>query len=143
MKRFALVRFILAVFLCSSPMIHAQVEEKPQMAFDCWISTDGRYSSTHHIACILDRDDFPPVDDALDPPEAITLDRIHWLLHGSTVSELETYVWDNEDTLQKSDLRKIRIYSYPSPWAWYEESPQLLVQMLCPEGYDCPVFFRR
>lgn len=143
MKFSAAFSVILASFLCFSPTIQAQVIDKPQMAFDCWISTDSRYSSTHHIACIRDRDDLEPADDALDPPEAIALDLIHWMLHGSAVSELERYVWDNADLLPKEDLQKIRIYSYPSPWAWDEGRPQMLVQMLCPAGYECPVFFRR
>jgi hypothetical protein len=137
------VRVILSFFLATVPAAHAQVDETPTMAFDCWVTTDDPLATTHYIVCIPDRDDLPPVDDAIDPPEIIALDRVHELLHSGTLGDLDRYAWDNMELLKNAGLRRIRIFSYPSTWSWDEESPHLLVQMLCPDGYVCPVYIRR
>lgn len=138
------IRHLALTLLLAMPAVpHAQQEARPVLAFDCWISSEDAYAPIHYIACIEDRGDAPAADDALDSPETVVLDTIHRLLHSGTGSELAQYVGANAATLRNGEIRKIRIFTYPSAWSWDDERPQLLVRLLCPDGYDCPVFFRR
>ncbi len=132
----------IALMLLAGAAI-AQDSQTPTMAFDCWITTGRQQATTHYLVCIVDRDGLPPADEALDPPELIALDTVHRLLHQGELAELDRYVRDNAGVLAPGDLRRIRLFSYPSSWSWDEERPQLLVRMLCPDGYHCPVFIRR
>ncbi|BAL24400.1 hypothetical protein [Azoarcus sp. KH32C] len=141
----ALRRRLFAAALVALPAVHAQEppQPRPKMAFDCWISAEQRDAPIHYIACIRDRGDEPPIDETVDPPELIALDEAHRLLHEGRLEDLDRFVSQHAPALSNGKMWKIRIFSYPTEWSWDEERPQLLVRMLCPEGYDCPVFIRR
>jgi len=136
-------QILLPLFLGMLPAAHAQESPRPTLPFDCWISADDTYAPSPYIACIRDRDGLPPPDETIEAPEVVALATIHRLLHEGNEIELDRYVRANAAALRNGEIRKIRLFSYPSPWSWDEQRPQLLVGTLCPEGYDCPVFIRR
>jgi hypothetical protein len=134
---------VLPILLGMVPVVHAQEPPRPTLPLDCWISADDKYGTMPFIACIRDRGERPPADDAFDAPEVVALDTIHRLLHDGAKAELDRYVRANAAALQNGEIRRIRLFSYPSQWSWDEERPQFLAGILCPDGYDCPIFFRR
>lgn len=134
---------VLALLVAIHATPQAQEAPRPQLALDCWITSEDAYAPVYFIACIEDRQELAPADDALDAPQIVALDTIHRLLHQGPLPELDLYVRQSATVLQPGDIRKIRIFSYPSQLSWDEGRPQILVRNLCPEGYDCPIFIRR
>lgn len=142
MKPALFLRVVLALLL-AIPVAQAQDPTPSTKGFDCWISVLDSYYQAHYILCIEDRSALTPLDVSTAAPNQLVLDEIHRLVHEGTHEELDMYVAINAPLLEPADLWRIRILSYPSEYSWEEERPQTLARMLCAEGYDCPIFFRR
>ena len=139
----ALVLGIFLPLLVALAPARAEELPAPTLPFDCWMTVGDVYHQTYFIFCIRDRTGLPD-----RPPEAgavneLVLDEIHRRVHEGTREELDSYVAANILLLERGDLWRIRTISYPTESSWQEERPQTLVRMLCPNGYDCPVHFRR
>ena len=138
--------FFLRIVLClllATPPAWAQDATPPPVGLDCWIAVQDAYYQTHYIFCIKDRTGLQSADPALDGLNELILDEVHYLVHEGSRDELERFVEANAPLLESGNLWRIRILSYPPEWSWQEERPQMLAEMLCPDNYGCPVFFRR
>ncbi|WP_332671818.1 hypothetical protein [Aromatoleum sp.] len=142
MKPALFLRVVLALLL-AIPVARAEDVTPSTNGFDCWISVLDSYYQAHYILCIVDRSASPPLDASTAAPNQLVLDELHRLVHEGTHAELDMYVAMNAPLLEPAALWRIRILSYPSEYSWEEERPQMLARTLCPEGSDCPVFFRR
>lgn len=142
MKPAFFLRVVLALLLVI-PVARAEDAPPSTKGFDCWISVLDSYYQAHYILCIEDRSVSPPLDVSTATRNQLVLDEIHRLVHDGTHGELDLYVTMNAPLLEPADLWRIRILDYPSEYSWEEERPQTLARMLCAEGYDCPIFFRR
>lgn len=139
----ALFLQVALALLLAIPIARAQDATPSTNGFDCWISVLDSYYQAHYILCIEDRSASPPLDISTAGPNQLVLDEIHRLVHEGTHEELDMYVAMNAPLLEPGSLWRIRILSYPSEYSWEEERPQMLARMLCAQGSDCPIFFRR
>ena len=128
---------VLALLLSSS----ASAQTSFGNAYDCWVGNAGNLYTTHFIRCIADRDQLTIVT----ADGELTLDRIHTLLHQSSIGEVEHIVQSDPDLIRHGKVRSVALYSYPAEWSWADRLPQKLVNSAwCMATDDCRIsIFRR